>query len=342
MGRADTPRMSRTTPPTPVLAPPKGSSAEGWLWVSTLTARSSRSSKARIPALSTNTDLSQGASRSSVARRRAFSRPSWSETSTVPSARGVGQADPGLEGLVRAVLGPGLGQSPPTRRRWGRGPARRNGPRWPASRPRPGTAAAACSDRPDPRRPGRPAARSVPEGAAAGHRREGPREACRGRSSRWWRWPAAAGPAARCRRRRGRRTARSGAPWPALSGARPSVAAARSSSLASGSVTPRDRSHLHHRARVRRLADEGLVGDGGPPADRGTVRPCRRRSGVPRGGTPSTGGSRADPDTPSSGGGGHDALLVGMPGRPYLDAGHAADRCVSPWRPPIPPRPAPR
>ncbi len=29
IGRADTPMMSRTTPPTPVLAPPKGSSAEG-------------------------------------------------------------------------------------------------------------------------------------------------------------------------------------------------------------------------------------------------------------------------------------------------------------------------
>ena len=41
MGRALTPMTSRTTPPTPVLAPPNGSRAEGWLWVSTLKARSS-------------------------------------------------------------------------------------------------------------------------------------------------------------------------------------------------------------------------------------------------------------------------------------------------------------
>ena len=69
-GRADTPRMSRTTPPTPVLAPPKGSRAEGWLWVSTLMARSCSSSKATMPALSTKALRTQGASMRSVAARR--------------------------------------------------------------------------------------------------------------------------------------------------------------------------------------------------------------------------------------------------------------------------------
>ena len=36
IGLAETPSTSRITPPTPVLAPPNGSMAEGWLCVSTL------------------------------------------------------------------------------------------------------------------------------------------------------------------------------------------------------------------------------------------------------------------------------------------------------------------
>ena len=60
IGRALTPMTSRTTPPTPVLAPPKGSSAEGWLCVSTLKARSLCSSKAMMPALSTKAERTQG------------------------------------------------------------------------------------------------------------------------------------------------------------------------------------------------------------------------------------------------------------------------------------------
>ncbi len=51
--------MSRITPPVPVAAPPKGSIAEGWLWVSTFTAIPFSSSKLIIPALSSKTEKHQ-------------------------------------------------------------------------------------------------------------------------------------------------------------------------------------------------------------------------------------------------------------------------------------------
>ena len=70
MGRAETPITSRTTPPTPVFAPPKGSSAEGWLCVSTLKETSCTPSYSTIPALSTNAERTQGAAISSVAALR--------------------------------------------------------------------------------------------------------------------------------------------------------------------------------------------------------------------------------------------------------------------------------
>ncbi len=69
IGRALTPITSRITPPTPVFAPPNGSSAEGWLWVSTLNARSKRSSNAMMPALSTNAERTHGLFTRSVAAR---------------------------------------------------------------------------------------------------------------------------------------------------------------------------------------------------------------------------------------------------------------------------------
>ena len=46
------PMGSRITPPMPVLAPPYGSRAEGWLWVSTLKTMLLSSSKRTTPALS--------------------------------------------------------------------------------------------------------------------------------------------------------------------------------------------------------------------------------------------------------------------------------------------------
>ncbi len=56
------PIISRFTPTIPVNAPPKGSSAEGELWVSTFIAKRFSSSISMIPPPSINTDLSQGIS----------------------------------------------------------------------------------------------------------------------------------------------------------------------------------------------------------------------------------------------------------------------------------------
>src|SRR5689334_10855603 len=50
------PRISRITPPAPVAAPPYGSMALGWLWVSALKQTASVSSKAMTPALSAKTE----------------------------------------------------------------------------------------------------------------------------------------------------------------------------------------------------------------------------------------------------------------------------------------------
>src|SRR5918993_4118589 len=67
IGFAETPRISRITPPTPVLAPPNGSTADGWLCVSALNDISNSSSKSMMPALSTNAEITQGALILSVA-----------------------------------------------------------------------------------------------------------------------------------------------------------------------------------------------------------------------------------------------------------------------------------
>ena len=52
MGRAPMARMSRTMPPTPVAAPCNGSTAEGWLWDSTLKTTASPSPISTAPAFS--------------------------------------------------------------------------------------------------------------------------------------------------------------------------------------------------------------------------------------------------------------------------------------------------
>ena len=44
--------MSRRIPPTPVAAPWKGSTAEGWLWLSTLNTTASPSPASTAPAFS--------------------------------------------------------------------------------------------------------------------------------------------------------------------------------------------------------------------------------------------------------------------------------------------------
>ena len=51
-GRAPMATMSRMIPPTPVAAPWKGSTAEGWLWLSTLNATASPSPRSMTPAFS--------------------------------------------------------------------------------------------------------------------------------------------------------------------------------------------------------------------------------------------------------------------------------------------------
>ena len=58
------------TPPTPVLAPPNGSTADGWLWVSALRASVVPGTNDTTPALPTNAERTNGASTVSVAARR--------------------------------------------------------------------------------------------------------------------------------------------------------------------------------------------------------------------------------------------------------------------------------
>ena len=51
-GRAPMVKMSRTMPPTPVAAPWKGSTALGWLWLSTFMATAQPSPTSMMPAFS--------------------------------------------------------------------------------------------------------------------------------------------------------------------------------------------------------------------------------------------------------------------------------------------------
>ncbi len=51
-GRAPMVKMSRTMPPTPVAAPWKGSTADGWLWLSTFMATAQPSPTSMMPAFS--------------------------------------------------------------------------------------------------------------------------------------------------------------------------------------------------------------------------------------------------------------------------------------------------
>ena len=52
IGRAPMAMMSRTMPPTPVAAPSKGSTAEGWLWLSIFSATAMPSPTSTTPAFS--------------------------------------------------------------------------------------------------------------------------------------------------------------------------------------------------------------------------------------------------------------------------------------------------
>ena len=252
IGRAETPSTSRTTPPTPVLAPPNGSSAEGWLWVSTLMARSAPpapsgpSSKATMPALSTKAERTQGRSTASVAARRCWSsRPSIVRRSRDRAVgRPAGEVDAGPERLVQAVLRPGLGQ----RLQLGVGrrpaPRRRRSAGWPASRRRRATAAARrlSSARPT-------SSRSAQRDDSTGRRSSGsasppvaerPSRGAAGRapSGRRWGWPAPPGPAAPARSGGGGGIEAVARDEAARSGPRPSRSASASSSRASASVTP--------------------------------------------------------------------------------------------------------
>ncbi len=66
--------MSRITPPTPVFAPPNGSIAEGWLWVSAFSASVRPGWNETIPALPSNAERTNGAAIRSVVSRRRRSR----------------------------------------------------------------------------------------------------------------------------------------------------------------------------------------------------------------------------------------------------------------------------
>ena len=69
------------TPPTPVLAPPNGSTADGWLWVSALRAIVVPAANETMPALPTNAERTNGAATVSVAARSIASR--WTSPSAV-------------------------------------------------------------------------------------------------------------------------------------------------------------------------------------------------------------------------------------------------------------------
>ena len=75
-------RMSRTMPPTPVAAPWRGSTAEGWLWDSTLNTTANPSPMSTAPA---------------------FSAPDWDRTLGRAAGK-VPQQGTGV--LVTAVLAP--------------------------------------------------------------------------------------------------------------------------------------------------------------------------------------------------------------------------------------------
>ncbi len=103
IGRWAAPSTSRITPPTPVLAPPNGSIADGWLWVSALTAMvvpgasTRRCRRCRRTPTRTN-----GASIASVQSRKLLQQR-W-------IVRAVVGGDARPERLVRAVLAPRLGE----------------------------------------------------------------------------------------------------------------------------------------------------------------------------------------------------------------------------------------
>ena len=61
IGRWAAPRTSRITPPTPVLAPPNGSTADGWLCVSAFSASVVPRANETMPALPTNAERTNGA-----------------------------------------------------------------------------------------------------------------------------------------------------------------------------------------------------------------------------------------------------------------------------------------
>jgi hypothetical protein len=62
IGRAPRARMSRTMPPTPVAAPSNGSTADGWLWLSTLSTTARPSPTSTAPAFSPGPSTTRGPS----------------------------------------------------------------------------------------------------------------------------------------------------------------------------------------------------------------------------------------------------------------------------------------
>jgi hypothetical protein len=81
IGWCAAPITSRITPPTPVLAPPNGSTALGWLWVSAFSASVRSGVNCTMPALPTKALTTHGAAIVSVAWRSCFS----SGATVVPS-----------------------------------------------------------------------------------------------------------------------------------------------------------------------------------------------------------------------------------------------------------------
>ena len=105
IGRAPIAMMSRRIPPTPVAAPWNGSTADGWLWLSTLNATASPSPRSTTPAFSPGPWSTRGA------RSGSASAGAPSACSRSAPTRGARRRR-ARSGSARARAAPGYGRVP--------------------------------------------------------------------------------------------------------------------------------------------------------------------------------------------------------------------------------------
>ena len=112
MGRAPIASMSRTIPPTPVAAPCSGSTADGWLWDSTLNTAASPSPRSTAPAFSSpdrdKTRDDRLGSKPSRGRECLYPQCSLHNAPNIPNSTGLGSRSRrsriiSYSALVRAI-----------------------------------------------------------------------------------------------------------------------------------------------------------------------------------------------------------------------------------------------